>query len=214
MAAANYVRDLSEYLKAGNLSDLTLIFGEKKWSIHKALVCSHSKWFQKAVTIGMQETETGVITLNDDPEFLEAIECMVSYFYNAGYDIPDTITPKSLLHAQVAIIAEKYDCASLYELSKSSFADTVKAVDSKEWIAIAVVIYKYMTTDLAAHAEFRKLVIAAVADRPAVLKTMLGEEDTLETFRSNADLATDLLLAKPSWDIKDFAIAPLPGLFR
>lgn len=39
---------------AGNLSDLTLKFGEKSWQIHKALACCHSKWFQKAVTIGFK----------------------------------------------------------------------------------------------------------------------------------------------------------------
>ena len=42
------------YLIDGNLSDLTLIFGEKSWQIHKALACCHSKWFQKAVTSGFE----------------------------------------------------------------------------------------------------------------------------------------------------------------
>lgn len=38
------------YLTTGELSDLILSFGEKSWQIHKALACSHSKWFQKAFT--------------------------------------------------------------------------------------------------------------------------------------------------------------------
>lgn len=53
MAYENYVRDLS-YLLSGQLSDLTLNFGDKTWQIHKALTVCHSKWFQKALTSGLK----------------------------------------------------------------------------------------------------------------------------------------------------------------
>lgn len=47
------------YLASGNLADLTLNFGEKSRQIHKALACSHSKWFQKAVTGGFDVSSYG-----------------------------------------------------------------------------------------------------------------------------------------------------------
>ncbi|KAH6134222.1 hypothetical protein HBI68_247100 [Parastagonospora nodorum] len=50
----NYIRDLS-YLLSGKLSDLTLNFGSKTWQIHKALAVCHSKWFQKALTGGLEQ---------------------------------------------------------------------------------------------------------------------------------------------------------------
>jgi hypothetical protein len=49
----NYIRDFS-YLLSGKLSDLTLNFGNKTWQIHKALAVCHSKWFQKALTGGLE----------------------------------------------------------------------------------------------------------------------------------------------------------------
>lgn len=185
---------LNSYLITGNLSDLTLTFGEKTWHIHKALACCHSKWFQKAVTSGFEETNSGAIILNDDPEFADAIDCMVSYFYKAGYTTSEYDTSASLLHAQVATIADKYDCPSLYELARASFEKTVMTVESDEWIAIAAFIYEHMTTELSAHKELRNLVITAAVNRPAVLLMTLGKDSMVELLRSDADLATDLLL--------------------
>ncbi|KAF1828723.1 hypothetical protein BDW02DRAFT_593086 [Decorospora gaudefroyi] len=191
MAAKEFIHVLSEYLIAGNLSDLTLTFGEKSWQIHKALACCHSTWFQKA------ESQSGVITLNDDPEFADAIDCMVSYFYKVGYNVSQYDTSEPLLHAQVATIADK-----------TSFAGTVNAVDSNDWIAVAAFIYDHTTTDPPAHKELRGLVVAAVAKRPSVLKSILQLEIESGLLRSTADLATDLLLSGPyivgmlMWDLK------------
>ncbi|EDU44795.1 predicted protein [Pyrenophora tritici-repentis Pt-1C-BFP] len=210
MAAENFIRDLSKYLFAGNLSDLTLTFGEKSWQIHKALACCHSTWFEKAVIIiiiifpfekavnsGFKESQSGVITLNDDPEFANAIDCIVSYFYNAGYNASQYDISESLLHAQVATMADKYDCASLYKLARTSFAGTVYAIESNDWIAVAAFIYNCTTTDSPAHQELRGLVVAAVAKRPSVLKSILQMEHESGLLRSTADLAIDLLLIRP-----------------
>lgn len=66
---------------------------------------------------------------------------MVSYFYEAGYDASKYHTSDSLLHAQVATIADKYDCKYLYELASSLLKDSLEGVESKEWIAIAAHVY-------------------------------------------------------------------------
>lgn len=138
-----------------------------------------------------------MITLNDDPEFANAIDCMVSYFYKADYNVSQYDTSESLLHAQVATIADKYDCASLYKLARTLFAETVNAVESDDWVAVAALIYDHTTTNLPAHEELRGLVVAAVANRPDVLKLILQLESTSGLLRSTADLATDLLLSGP-----------------
>jgi hypothetical protein len=147
------------------------------------------------LTSHLQETESGVITLNDDPEFTNAIDCMVSYFYKACYDVSQYDTSESLLHAQVATIADKYDCASLFKLASTSLTDTIHAIESEDWVAVAAVIYNHTTTELPSHKELRSLVVAAVVNRPVVLDSILELESTAELLRSNADLATDLLLS-------------------
>jgi hypothetical protein len=132
--------------------------------------------------------------LQDDPVYTNAIDCMVSYIYEAGYNVDKFDTLEPLLHAQVAIIADKYDCASLCKLAKTSFANTVMTVDPSDWAVTAAFVYDYTTTVPPAHVELRKSVIAAIAGRHCVLKATLREERVLDVLRSNADLATDLLL--------------------
>jgi hypothetical protein len=132
--------------------------------------------------------------LKDDPEFANAIDCMVSYFYKADYSVSQYHISESLLHAQVATIADKYHCASLNKLAIASFAKTVNAVDGDDWVAIAGFVYDHTTTELPAHTEMRGLIIAAVTYRPAVLYSILQLERAVELLRSNAELATDLLL--------------------
>lgn len=74
--------------------------------------------------------------MKDEPEYADAIDCMVSYLYGGGYDASKYDTSEALLHAQVAIVADKYDYTSLYKLAKISFAGSIQAVESDEWRTI------------------------------------------------------------------------------
>lgn len=121
---------------------------------------------------------------------------MVSYFYKADYNVSQYDTSEALLHAQVAIIADEYDCASLYKLARTSFMDSVNAIEGENWVAVAALIYDH-TTELRAHEELRSLVVSAVASRPVVLNSILQLKSAAGLFRSSADLATDLLLSEP-----------------
>ncbi|KAH9882263.1 hypothetical protein J1614_001435 [Plenodomus biglobosus] len=152
---------------------------------------------QQSVAVTQHKRLSGVITLKDNPEHANAIECMISYFYKADYDVSQFDIPESLLHAQVAVMADKYDCASLYKLARTSLADTVDTAKGEDWVAVAALIYDHTTTNLPAHKELRDLVVAAVANRPVELKSILELESTAGVLRSTADLATDLLLSGP-----------------
>ena len=62
--------------ECGKYSDLTLVCGMKRYSVHRALVCSRSEFFEGACRNPFRESETGVIDLTeDDPE---AVEHMVN----------------------------------------------------------------------------------------------------------------------------------------
>jgi hypothetical protein len=133
--------------------------------------------------------------LKDDLELADAIDCMVSYFYNAPYDASQYDTPRLLLHAQVATITDKYICESLYKLATTSFAELINTAESKEWVNVAAFVYNHTTTDSPAHEELRRVVIAAIVDRPLVFDATIRLDSTAQLLRSDADPATDLLLA-------------------
>ncbi|CAI6227025.1 unnamed protein product [Periconia digitata] len=193
MSFENYVRDLA-YVKSGTFSDLVLELGEKSWQTHRVLAACHSECFRKALTSEFKESHTGSISLHDDPVYLNAIDCMVSYFHQAEYNCSDYTIPESLLHAQVAIIADKYICGSLYDLARTSFLKTIQEVDSRSWGVVAAFIYDYTTTAVAGHIELRDIVVGAVAGSHSVLQKTLKDSSITELLRSNADIATDLLL--------------------
>lgn len=121
---------------------------------------------------------------------------MVSYFYEAGYTASKYDTSEALLHAQVAILADKYDCTSLYRLAKTLFETSVQVVESDEWRGVAAFVYDFTTTEAPAHKKIRTIVISTVASRCYILKTTLQNGAVVELLRSNADLATDLLLGR------------------
>jgi hypothetical protein len=119
---------------------------------------------------------------------------MVSYFYRAFYDCSEYSVSESLLHAHVAILGDKYVCHSLYDLARTSFPKAVESIESGDWGIIAAFVYDYTTTEVAAHIELRDIVVGAVAGRHSVFQVTLQNSNNIELLRSNAELATDLLL--------------------
>lgn len=120
---------------------------------------------------------------------------MVWYFYKAEYDPTEYKTPEPVLHAQVATIAGKFVCPSLYNLAKTSFAKTTKTIESEDWVAVAAFLYEQTSTEVPAHNELRNLVITALTGHLSVLQSTLQNHSIVELLRSNEDLATDLLIA-------------------
>lgn len=133
--------------------------------------------------------------MKDDPEFADAIDCMVSYFYGAGYDASKYDANECLLHAQVAIIAHKYDCASLHNYATTSLANAMKAIQSDKWATVVTFVYDHTTAEVPAHIQLRNVVVASVTNRQSRLKSIVRKEGIESLLRSNADLATDLLLS-------------------
>ncbi|OAL55999.1 hypothetical protein IQ07DRAFT_660303 [Pyrenochaeta sp. DS3sAY3a] len=192
MAAETYVRDIAQYFQSGVATDLTLIFGDRTRQLHKALVCCHSKWFQKAVNGRFEEATSGVITLMDNDQFLDAIDCMVTYFYQADYVTTALSKDAALFHAQVVIIANKYDCESLSSLAYTYFTNSVKEMDSKGWVDAASLIYNHATTDLQIHKDLRSWVTSSIP-KFVDWQKVLRMEKMIELLHLNKDLAIDLL---------------------
>lgn len=134
--------------------------------------------------------------MKDEPEFADAIDCMLSYFYRAVYDTAGRDSSAPLLHARVAVVADRYACASLFELAKKSLASCIGTVEVQDWVAIAALVYSCTTSELAGHAELRDLAVRAVPGHPQILGSVFRNEDVEDLLRSTTDLATDLLLSR------------------
>lgn len=69
---------LKTLLELGKYSDLTIVCREKRYAVHRAIICSRSGFFDGACSNPFREAETGVIDLSeDDPIAVEhMIYCM------------------------------------------------------------------------------------------------------------------------------------------
>lgn len=66
---------LATLLEAGKYSDLTIVCGERRWAVHRAVICSRSGFFDGACSNRFREAETGIIDLSEDEE--DAVEHMI-----------------------------------------------------------------------------------------------------------------------------------------
>ena len=57
-------------------SDLTVTCNYRQWSVHKAIVCSRSGFFDGACSSQFREGNTGIIDLSEDDE--EAVGHMIN----------------------------------------------------------------------------------------------------------------------------------------
>ncbi|KAI1329206.1 hypothetical protein F5Y16DRAFT_418420 [Xylariaceae sp. FL0255] len=55
-------------LKTGKFSDAQVVCGNQTWNIHKAIICTRSVYFEKALTGNFEEAKTGTIVIQEqDP---------------------------------------------------------------------------------------------------------------------------------------------------
>ncbi|KAM3546351.1 hypothetical protein ARSEF1564_000839 [Beauveria bassiana] len=92
-------RSFTRLFDEGAYSDLTIVCGDDRYRVHKAIVCPRSKFFASACNGPFQEGESGVVHLPEDDPL--AIKMMIHYFYHLDYptvipsavDANETATP-------------------------------------------------------------------------------------------------------------------------
>ena len=80
MPTDRVINQRNRLLEIGKYSDLTILCGEKKYAVHRAIICSRSGFFDGACSNPFREAETGIINLSeDDPDAVDyMVHCMYS----------------------------------------------------------------------------------------------------------------------------------------
>ncbi|TLD36083.1 Siderophore iron transporter [Venturia nashicola] len=104
-----FVDSVSTLLGDQEYSDLRITCQTLELKVHKAIMCTQSKFFRNACKKGaFKEGITGVIDLPDDEPL--AVEAMIDFLYTAKWQ-PEK--PAYLLEAQTYVLAEKYGIFAL-----------------------------------------------------------------------------------------------------
>ncbi|CAG7557990.1 unnamed protein product [Fusarium equiseti] len=77
-------------LDSGKYTDLTIICGRDRYAVHKAIVCTQSRFFAAACDGPFTEAQTGEIKLDDDHPI--AVKMMINYLYCGTYEPATTFT--------------------------------------------------------------------------------------------------------------------------
>ncbi|CAH0056208.1 unnamed protein product [Clonostachys solani] len=184
---------------SGLYSDLTVICGDDKYLVHKAVICPRSTFFEGACRHNFKEAITGEINLPaDDPT---AVKIMMNHFYNLNYSdgsattsetdpaLPGDKTSKFslLVHAKVYSLAEKYGIASLKKLAVDKFERQArKELDGEDFLEAAVEAY---TGTVQADRELRDEVVRTITLHMDVLK-----QESFREATSGLDIGVDVLV--------------------
>lgn len=66
---------IGSLLASGQFADLVITCKDRKWAVHRAIICSRSGFFNGACRNWFKEAHSGIIDLSEDDE--EAVERMV-----------------------------------------------------------------------------------------------------------------------------------------
>ncbi|CAP65152.1 uncharacterized protein PODANS_5_7230 [Podospora anserina S mat+] len=102
-------------LETGLFSDVVVKCGDKEWKLHKAILCTRSVWFEKALTGQFEEATSGVITIQDFQP--EAVEWVIRYIYTGVCDIATLRGPEKMTMTNFVTCFEVHSVADFFALS-------------------------------------------------------------------------------------------------
>ncbi|KAL3468809.1 hypothetical protein BJX99DRAFT_265797 [Aspergillus californicus] len=113
---------LLPWLKTQNL---TITTNEKKFKVHKLVVCSQSGYFARMFNGNWLETSTSTIDLKeDDPRF---VQTMIEFVHGSRYDsTKHGLTSSLMFHISAYQIADKYEVPKPKNYSKDKLGSLVE----------------------------------------------------------------------------------------
>ncbi len=105
-----FCNNLHHFFKSGNLTDMTLVVGDKRFSVHKLILAASSSVF-KEMFYGESwvEGSSSEVKLEETPSCEEVFDAFMDYFYGGRV----TVSDKTVI--QIVTLADKYDVYGLRE---------------------------------------------------------------------------------------------------
>ena len=210
------LRDLFE---SSRYSDLAVRCGAKEFRLHRAIVCTRSKFFATACNGQYSESRNGIITLREDD--LPTVYRMFVYLYMLDYDDSGldvdaaSIEPYNLntsreyetaeaglsteqkrarnqLINNVAVyaIGEKYDIPELKHLAASKFDDALKGTDADLLSVLPALIDAVFETTPSTDTLLRNVMIKHCH---AHAKALTNDDSSCQTSLQHPDFCLGLV---------------------
>nr|OQO30859.1 hypothetical protein B0A51_01482 [Rachicladosporium sp. CCFEE 5018] len=93
----------------GKYADLTIEVGERKWKVHKFIVCSGCDFFAKACDGRFQEATANTIKMPEDDPM--AVNALLEYLYTSNFVMPTDPNGAPAYRQQIALIVAVYRLA-------------------------------------------------------------------------------------------------------
>ncbi|KAI5362582.1 Putative BTB/POZ domain-containing protein [Septoria linicola] len=150
-------------------ADLTITCGERKWRVHKAVVCTRCEFFAKAVDRRFKESTDNIVDLEEDPP--KAVAAMMRFLYTDDYD--DTVDEadneevwKPLpTNIQVHATADKYGLTQLADLAIAKFKSHLNGIELQDMGFDEAVRQKAYGVDEGRKEPFRKCLLDCAMER-------------------------------------------------
>lgn len=120
----------ARYAQDDSFSDFEIVCNGVSFAVHRLVISMHSTFFDRICKSGFKESEDRRVDLSEDP--VAAVCLMINYFYTFAYSWGDesleSLPPGArgseadgwgwfLIHAQLAVLADKYDIPDLGTLA-------------------------------------------------------------------------------------------------
>ncbi|RTE73911.1 hypothetical protein BHE90_011665 [Fusarium euwallaceae] len=96
LCATSSYASLHNLLSSGAYSDMTIRCQGREFKTHRAIVCSQSSFFDKALSSNFKEGESGIVDLPDDDP--KTVESFLEFLYTGTFSV-DGFDPDTILEA-------------------------------------------------------------------------------------------------------------------
>ncbi|MCJ1245142.1 hypothetical protein MMC30_002343 [Trapelia coarctata] len=193
-----YRDGVQSLLTSGKYHDFVICCGDRSWKVHRAIICSQSKYFTGICDGDFKKSHENKIDLQgDDPKLVEQ---MVLFLYTARYPAPlvekkQRAEQDLITDARLYALADKFDIPALKHAVVAAFTKLLHRVSTDEG-----------TTPMTFLTELVPIVYESTPDSDRQLReplqvffrscpwTVLGRKSVMEYAREHTNFAYDILV--------------------
>nr|OQO29840.1 hypothetical protein B0A51_01997 [Rachicladosporium sp. CCFEE 5018] len=142
--ATGLLEGVENAFASGKYADLTIEVVERKWKVHKVIVCASCEYLERACSGRFQ---TSVIRLHEDNP--DAVNAWLEYLYKQDFTRPSDFKETLELCINVCSLADKYQVRGLNKTAEDTLRTHLKSASDPQ-LAIAISMYYGEAADVAA----------------------------------------------------------------